>query len=334
MTTYIYFDQNTLSDLRKRKRESLKSAHLDRLHSELVGRSNHDIRVLYSATHLDEIRQIDNQEYIEEHIQLLCELEALYIEPLTTELNAKSPKLVWKSYLMNEKENAPNGVNKSTEIVDQLLRKLSGLEVGSDFSQIHQKLLDSASTNVADIKKLLSELSPEELNSHHGQQMSLKYKQLFKQAELLAKSSPINITEEEKLGPKGFRKHNAVFELHLNELKQHDVIPAIDKLFASANGDYSYEDYFDNSIHNQISRYYTLMNWVGYHPDDFTKVKSGRDRFKASFNDLKHASSSVGASYLVSNDNAFIKKARACYAHLSVPTQVLSLEEAIEELNL
>lgn len=334
MTSYIYFDQNTLSDLRKRKRESLKSAHLDKLYAELVERSKHDIRVVYSATHLDEIRQIEYQEYIEEHVQLLCELEALYIEPLTTELNAKSPKLVWESYLKNEEENALNGANEGAEILDQLSRKFSGLGVGADFAQIHQALVDSVTTSVSDIEKMLSELSPEELNSHQGQQMNLMYQQLLKQAEGLANSSPINIREGEELGPKPLRSHDAVVGLNLDELEEHEVIPAIDKLFASENNDYRWEDYFDNTVHNQISRCYTLMNWVGYHPDDFTKVKKRGDRFRASSNDLMHARTSAGATYLVSNDNAFIKKARACYAHLNVPTVVLSLEEVVEELNL
>ena len=70
MHTYIYLDQNTLSDLRERKRKGRNELCLlyDFIH-------NSKLDLLYSFTHLDEIRQIPKQEYIEEHIETLCDLK-------------------------------------------------------------------------------------------------------------------------------------------------------------------------------------------------------------------------------------------------------------------
>ena len=333
MDTFIYLDQNALSDLRIRKRENQTDKSAERLYAALSEQGNGS-SVVYSSTHLDEIRQIEIQEYIDEHIDLLGGLNAIYIEPLTAELNAKKPILVWEAYLENEKDNIKNGANESANIIDQLSRKFSGLDVESSFDELHTMLVDNVRDSITQIEKMLSEATEQEISSHQGRQMKLMLTQLKEQAKGLEASSPFEIEEGQELGPKPVQSHMEVEKLGLENLSPKNVIPAIDRLFATENPEYRWEDYFDNTVHNQIARCYTLMNWVGYYADDFTKVRKRGDRFRTSTNDLMHVRSAAGAAFLVSNDKAFIKKATACYAHLGVPTIVLTVDEIVKKLNL
>jgi len=333
MDTFIYLDQNALSDLRIRKRENQNDKSCERLYSALSEEGN-GLSIVYSATHLDEIRQIGIQEYIDEHIDLLGSLNAIYIEPLTKELNAKKPLLVWEAYLENEKENIKNGANDAANIIDQLSRKFSGLDVESSFDVLHKMLVDNIRGSITEIERMLSEATEQEISSHQGQQMEIMLAQLKEQAKGLEASSPFEIAEGQELGPKPVQNHMAVAKSGLESLSPENVIPAIDRLFATENPEYRWEDYFDNTVHNQIARCYTLMNWVGYYADEFTKVRKRGDRFRASTNDLMHVSNAAGAVFLVSNDKAFIKKATVCYAHLGVPTRILTVEEIVKELNL
>ena len=70
-----------------------------------------------------------------------------------------------------------------------------------------------------------------------------------------------------------------------------------------------------------------LMNWAGYCADDFTSSKRGKDRFRASGNDMLHAQHATRCQFLISRDQAFLKKAKACYAHIRVESKVMTPEE-------
>jgi hypothetical protein len=70
-----------------------------------------------------------------------------------------------------------------------------------------------------------------------------------------------------------------------------------------------------------------MLNWVGYYPDDFTKIKKRSDRFIASQHDMMHAMFGRYADYLISGDNRFRKKASASFAYLKLQTTVVSPEE-------
>lgn len=64
------------------------------------------------------------------------------------------------------------------------------------------------------------------------------------------------------------------------------------------------------------------MNWAGYFADDFDKVTKRGDRFNASNNDMQHAISALGVDFLISNDNAFLRKSEACYAYTNQKVKV------------
>ena len=74
------------------------------------------------------------------------------------------------------------------------------------------------------------------------------------------------------------------------------------------------------------------MNWVGYYADDFTKTNRKKNRFRASNNDLMHVRNAAGSTMLISRDRAFLKKAKACYAHLEISTVVANTDDVLNHL--
>ena len=98
MNILIYLDQNTLSDLRDRKLHESENEHLKSLKDVL---KLEKISVVYSHITLNEILQIKNQEYQTEHIQLLTDLNAKYINPLQRTLSPLAPETIWSEHIEN-----------------------------------------------------------------------------------------------------------------------------------------------------------------------------------------------------------------------------------------
>jgi hypothetical protein len=72
--------------------------------------------------------------------------------------------------------------------------------------------------------------------------------------------------------------------------------------------------------HQKITGIYNMLNTLGYYPD--SKVHKER-RFVAAVSDTGHASIASFCQLLISNDESFIKKTRAAYEYLGVPTKAL-----------
>ena len=141
---------------------------------------------------------------------------------------------------------------------------------------------------------------------------------------------PINIPDREGLGPRAFRDWLQQEGIEVNQMQSNEVITQIDELFLKVSGNRIDQEYsHDESIASKINRSYNLMNWAGYYPDDFTRVKKGRDRFRASWNDMNHVAHASGYTYLVSSDERFSKKAEACYAHLGVTTKIVTPKDLV-----
>ena len=77
MGYFIYLDQNILSNLRQRKIDEMKLDEYMKFKSVLKLK---DIISVYSYVTLQEISQINNEKYQQEHIELLTELNAAYKE--------------------------------------------------------------------------------------------------------------------------------------------------------------------------------------------------------------------------------------------------------------
>jgi hypothetical protein len=329
MDSYIYLDQNTLSDLRERKLRESEDEDLRKIR-EFCFRDG--VRLVYSETHLQEIAQIPKEEYRQEHIELLSELMGAYITPITTELNGKDPSLVWLDFVNNENDNEISGINKVVTTFDRFNRKLSGLPIEESFEELNSQLKDALKEMLENAEDELNNLDPSELFEGGAEAIKKAQAQMADQLEAVSKMSAINLTGQQELGPKPLRDFEKIKALQLESLPEELVINTIDELFASENSDFNWSDYFDDTVHNQIARCYSLMNWAGYYADDFTSTKKKKDRFRASNNDLMHVRNATGATLLISKDVAFIKKAKACYAHLGVETVVVNANEVADYL--
>lgn len=329
MDSYIYLDQNTLSDLRERKLRESEDEDLRKIR-EFCCRDG--IRLVYSETHLQEIAQIPKEEYRQEHIELLSELMGAYITPITTELNGKDPSLVWLDFLNNENDNEISGINKVVTTFDRFNRKFSGLPIEESFEELNSQLKDALKEMLENAERELNNLDPSELLEGGAEAIKEAQAQMADQLEAVSKMSAIDLAGQQELGPKPLRDFEKLKALQLESLPEELVINTIDELFASENSDFNWSDYFDDTVHNQIARCYSLMNWAGYYADDFTNTKKKKDRFRASNNDLMHVRNAAGATLLISKDVAFIKKAKACYAHLGVKTIVVNANEVANYL--
>jgi hypothetical protein len=137
------------------------------------------------------------------------------------------------------------------------------------------------------------------------------------------------------LGTRPFREYPPIKNLNISELPSTEVVFEIENVFNKEDTTTTWIDNFNDSIESKISRAYTLMNWAGYYPDDFDKIKKNHDRFRASNNDMQHATiaSNVNlhTTFLISNDYAFRMKAIASYEYAGVHTIVCSSETFLEK---
>lgn len=324
MKLLLYLDQNILSDLRGRKLAASSDSGLKEFVSKIKCDAS-EIRVVYSSVHLDEIKQIPKHEYIDEHISLLSELNAIYIQPISNQLIERNPGDVWAAYLENENENRHQGVNSVIQNFDLFQRKLAGLPVEQTFDTLHSGIQQSLSSMLENAMTELKSIDPSSLSEEERDRLAnlrvLLETQLLEAAHL----SKLEIDEGKVPGPKPFRELSLLRGID-ERLSPEDIIPAIEHMFATENNSFKWEDYFDNTIENQIARCYLLMNWAGYHADDFTKIKKTKDRFGASTKDMAHVQYAAKCHYLVSRDVAFSKKAIACFRHLKLLTNVITPE--------
>ncbi|EKM6297392.1 hypothetical protein PU681_002611, partial [Escherichia coli] len=89
MGYFIYLDQNILSNLRQRKIDEMKLDEYMKFKSVLKLK---DIISVYSYVTLQEISQIKNEKYQQEHIELLTELNAAYKEINSNRLTDIAPE--------------------------------------------------------------------------------------------------------------------------------------------------------------------------------------------------------------------------------------------------
>jgi len=325
MSTVIYFDQNALSDLRKRKREDKEE--FNSIYNVIVDRK---LRVLYSYTHLDEIRNISVEKYRDEHIEMLQELKARYIKPLNSGIDIRTAWTIWHAYIDNKAENAIDGGAEAEILLEKLNKKISGLPVEESFFDIYKGLKNSILRSAMEMEEILLSMTHEELafNGISANEVKAQILGLKKQA---LKMAPLIIPENEELGPKVFRNWLQSQGKCMSHVPSDEIIEEIGKLFIDASGrSIEQEQIYDETDLSKVAKAYSLMNWAGYYPDDFTSLKKGKDRFKASEYDMNHVAHAIPCDYLVSSDVKFSKKAKACYSHMGVKTKVVTPVEFIE----
>ena len=282
---------------------------------------------MYSHVHFAEINQISKQEYIEEHISLLSELGAIYVKPVTNQLDTRNAHIIWKEYLENEKENLESYNGNPEEAIDKIARKLSGLPINNTFSELNDLNRDIAISLIESVEREFRDLDQETLKSLGTEKID-QYKALFRELrEKANESNPLDIPEDKPLGPDIFRGWLKKQGISFDEIEPREVIPTIVNALVSENKSSPLLQLPDGGIQSLITQCYHLMNWAGYHSDDFTSQKKGKDRFRASSNDSSHACEAIACNFIISSDDKFIKKIQACYAFLELPPLIHTPEE-------
>ena len=124
---------------------------------------------------------------------------------------------------------------------------------------------------------------------------------------------------------------NGYWYWELNYKMRSWLQPVLFKFFFDILRAFNINDPFKDTPEFRVSTGYTLLNWAGYHADDFTKDNGKKDRFKASSNDMQHAVSAIRSAVLVTNDTGLLRKAPVCYSYANIdtivcnPTQFLSM---------
>lgn len=101
------------------------------------------------------------------------------------------------------------------------------------------------------------------------------------------------------------------------KLSKNDRIKSAEEFFhIRINPIYPEKPYY---LHQKVTGMYSMLNTIGYFPD--SKVHKER-RFIAAMSDNSHASMASFCDLLLSRDESFVKKVRAVYEYLGVPTEV------------
>ena len=329
----IYLDQNVLSNLRDRKIRELSSLQFSKLKDKL--RSD-NVLVVYSYITLVEIRQITNEKFKLEHIELLEEMNAAYIEPGSRILREEPASKIWEEFLGNEKENVQLGIDKVIPTMFLSQRKIAGLPIAESFVDINDKLKLELSNLMLRIRNQVLQLDLDKELEGLDDPESTSIKEYFFLADKMVdfyleqiSKMEISDVDESNLGVQFFRTSPDIKSLDVEKIPPEYVVRVIENIFNKDNKDFNLSDYVEDTIQNRISYAYELMNWVGYYADDFTKIKKGKDRFNASKNDMMHVVNAVGSSFLISGDIPFLKKACASYYFVNSETIVCTPEELV-----
>lgn len=333
----IYLDQNVLSNLRDRKinemTDSLFSELKDILRSERV-------LVVYSYVTLIEIQQISKEEFKIEHIKLLEEMNAAYIEPQSRILRKDPASKIWGEFLENKEFNHEYGLDKIMPILYLSQRKMVGLPISESFIKINEELKHAFSNIMLNTRKAFCQLDWDKelegldeltltLIKHN---LSLTDKLMNFYLEQISKMEMPDIDERD-LGVQAFRESSEVKNLKVETIPAEHVISAIENIFHKENKNFKLSDYMEDTLQARVSYAYELMNWIGYYADDFTKNMKKKDRFNASRNDMMHVVNAVGSSFLISDDECFLKKAYACYCFVNSETVVCTPYELVNNYN-
>jgi len=328
MSLIVYLDQNTLSDLRQRKIDETNDQDFKLLKHTLKSK---EVSVVYSHVTLNEIQQISVKKYQEEHIELLCELDAIYIDPLSRELSKISPRKIWLAHQENNESNERIGITDLMKVSQLTSRKISGLPITESFEDINNNTKSALNELISNCEEELKSINLEEL----PESLKEQYHNILKQIpEIKANTGILKppVIDSEQLGPLQYREIPEIKVLEIESLDKSKVVKAIESIFEKENSEFDWNDYFEDTPHNAVIRAYSLMNWVGYHADDFDKVKKRSDRFNASNNDMQHAAYAIGVDFLISSDNAFCKKAEACYSYTGSQVTVSSPRDFLKTI--
>lgn len=295
-----------------------------------------DIDVVYSNITIDEIGQIvgheNDEKYFREHYWVLEQLEAKYIDPLSKKLINEKPHKVALTYLKSARASHRTPYPHFTATMDELSRKLSGLAIDRSLDDIGQDMIKGVADIANNTIEQINSLDENEYDEPMKSYIKLMKKNILKLLKnSLPTSNPFTNTVNTPLGTKPFREHERTKKIMNPIPSSSELVMELKNLLKEENSMSNLNSFVNHSVENKIFYAYTLLNWLGYYADDFTKVKKNRDGFNASQNDMRHASYAHMATFLISNDRKFREKTIISYEFANVKTIVCSPEIFLTE---
>lgn len=324
----IYLDQNILD---------LFVKDLTLLNSEFLTST---YQVVYSDETLKEIRRSGG--YASQFLNVLKQMNAYHLKNVMEQpgfiptdratLTDRDPFDAYEEYSVNEVE-----YRDMQQSMEQWLYKFCGGRVGDGIADIHTEQKAAFNRHLSHLQSGVGELEDEipgiesDLKIYSAQ-MEIEFNSALDKTERLMKQ---HITDDKIWsGIKDFRKAVDIGPKELNNFEPPNVLRQIwekYRMIAPYNKmELSIEAFFGvekNPIypdqpyfkHQKVAGIYNMLNTFGYYPD--SKVHKER-RFIASLSDTAHASMAVFCSVLLSRDEYFVKKVRAIYEFLEIPTTV------------
>ncbi|MFV8569862.1 hypothetical protein ACNQ6O_01505 [Marinobacter sp. SBS5] len=242
---YVYLDQNVLSDMRERVLSESANEDLRALKTLCTLK---DVEVLYTATHLREIRQIPHEKFRLEHLRLLNGLGAAYLTPVTNMLVRNHPKTVWDGFIENESQNYAAGIDSVMETQDLINRKLCGLPVDQTFDDLNSRLRASLRSILEDSLAQIEIVSTTELDKVQIESVKIQISDQLSNLENLPR---FDIPNDQELGPRPFRQLEKLKEIEKSPAAH--VIGLIEELFRESNPDFHWSNHIDDTPENKIA---------------------------------------------------------------------------------
>jgi len=310
-----------------------------------------DFLVVYSDETLKEIKRSGG--YSGKFLTVLRDLNACHLKLVLEQpefketdratLTERDPFEAFHEYCESVKE-----YKEIQSSMEESLFKFSGGKVGVGISEIHEKQKIAFSNLMNDMKPHLQEISKEipnieSLFEEYESEMTSKLVGALDETERLLKES---ISDDKNWsGIKDLRNTTGIGPKELNNLTPPNVLKKIWEIYKDllpySNMDIGIDDFYGlkkNPIypdrayykHQKATSIYNMLNSLGYWPD--SKIHKER-RFVAALSDNSHASMAAFCHVLFSRDEAFVKKVKATYEYLEIPTVVklVSIEKAEAE---
>lgn len=304
-----------------------------------------DYQIVYSDETLKEIQR--SVGYESQFLDVLKKLNAAHIKLVLEQphfLGTNSITITFREPYEAYEEHCENAEQWSDleSAQQQWLLKFSGGRQGATISDIHNEQLESFEKLMGSLKDN-ADVFPEELQeqlSFCTDSMIEQYKETLQRSEALMSKS---ISDEKSWnGINEFRKQVKLGPKQLNNIKPPNVLNQIWEMLKSS-APYSelnmdIEDFFQTKAdpiypdrtyyaHQKVTGIYNMLNTLGYYPD--SKIHKER-RFVAALSDTSHSSIASFCNYLISNDEAFIKKTAAAYEFLGIKTEAIHVIIKIE----
>lgn len=321
----LYLDQNILDLFVKNSVGSFGRELMDKFQIVYSDETLKEIRrsAGYENDFLNALKDLGSY-----HLKIVVEQPGFIVTDKAT-ITSRDVFEAFEEYCSNDNEygSIENSMN-------QWLFKFSGGRSGDSISDIHEEQLAAFAQLMDGMLENADEL-PVGMRAQikeYSELMVEQYKSTLHELEnTMSKDIP---DTKEWNGIKSYRESVGVGPKELNNIEPPKVIEKIWDAFKvklPKNDHFnSLEDFFQirtnpiypdrpYHLHQKVTGMYNMLNTVGYFPD--SNVHKER-RFIAAMSDNSHASMASFCNLLLSRDESFVKKVRAVYEYLGVPTEV------------